>query len=155
MVFEDRGGAERVLGFEVWWGEERGALVVYELVGDVEFFEQPGDTLALADLEMVNGEVWCCHVDTFGDCNWKWRTCWLCVEVEILEVSVFDIALLILSLCILACSVVVGSVPIHFVNTVSAGTSALAHDVAWLTCTSSYDLSPISSIKSPVQSRQT
>ena len=61
VVFKHGGGAQRVFRFEIWWREERRALVVHELVGDVEFFQQPGDAFSLANLEVVDCEVGCCH----------------------------------------------------------------------------------------------
>lgn len=58
-----------MLGFQFWRGEQRGALVIFEFVGDVEFLEQPGDALALADLEVVDCEVWCCHFEVVFGCS--------------------------------------------------------------------------------------
>lgn len=43
--------------FEFWWGEDGGALVEDQFVGEVEFFKEEGDAFALADLEVVNDEV--------------------------------------------------------------------------------------------------
>ena len=41
--------------------QQRRALVQLQLVGYGEFFQQPGDTLALSDLEMVHGKFWRGH----------------------------------------------------------------------------------------------
>lgn len=54
-VLDDGGGAHGVEGFEFGGGEERGASVDLEGVGDGEFFAEPGDAFGLGDVEVVDG----------------------------------------------------------------------------------------------------
>jgi hypothetical protein len=42
--------AKGVFGFKLWWREEWGAFVKLEIIGYVEFFEEPRDTFALTYL---------------------------------------------------------------------------------------------------------
>lgn len=67
-VLDDGGGAEGVQVFDGLRGEDRGALVQHQVVGDLELFAEPDYPVGLGDLEMVDGEhggVWC----RVGDCG--------------------------------------------------------------------------------------
>jgi len=57
QVLEKGRCAYGVFRFELWWGEERSALIELQLVWDIEFFEEPWDALALSDLEVVHNEM--------------------------------------------------------------------------------------------------
>lgn len=64
-ILDDGGGATRMKGFVLRGSKDRTPFICFELVCKTQFFAEPGNSLRLRDIEVVDDEDhddWCCFV---------------------------------------------------------------------------------------------